>query len=169
MRRCLPWMLLGLTAAAGLASAQGQLMYRADLVGYEEVPALSSPGRGTIRVAVAPDGSSLTYDIEYSGIPTTVLQSHIHFGQMSVNGGIMVFLCSNLGNGPAGTQACPQEGRVTGTLVAGDVVGPNAQGIAPGEFAEVLAALRAGHAYANVHSQERPGGEIRGQLSMGLR
>jgi hypothetical protein len=162
-------MLLGLATAAGLASAQGPLMFSAQLVGYEEIPALSTPGQGSIRVAVSPDNSSLSYELEYSGIPTTVVQSHIHFGQMSVNGGIMVFLCSNLGNGPAGTQPCPQAGRVTGTLVAGEVVGPGAQGIAAGEFAEVLAALRAGHAYANVHSQERPGGEIRGQLSMGVR
>ena len=35
-----------------------------------------------------------------------------------VNGGISVFLCTNLGNGPAGTQACPQEGTVTGTFTA---------------------------------------------------
>ncbi|MFD1827627.1 MULTISPECIES: hypothetical protein [Mumia] len=42
-----------------------------------------------------------------------------------------MFLCTNLGNGPAGTQTCPQEGTVTGTIVAADVVGPASQGIAP--------------------------------------
>jgi len=34
----------------------------------------------------------------------------------------------------------------------------------PGEFAEVLAAIRNGVAYANVHSAKFAGGEIRGQL-----
>ena len=46
-----------------------------------------------------------------------------------------------------------------------DVIGPDAQGIAPGELAEILAAMRAGHAYANVHSSKFGGGEIRAQIN----
>jgi hypothetical protein len=42
--------------------------------------------------------------------------------------------------------------------------GAAAQGIAAGDFDELVRALRAGVTYANVHSQARPGGEIRGQL-----
>jgi hypothetical protein len=37
-------------------------------------------------------------------------------------------------------------------------------GIAPGEFDELIAAIRAGATYANVHTVGRPGGEIRGQI-----
>jgi hypothetical protein len=36
--------------------------------------------------------------------------------------------------------------------------------IEPGEFAEALQALRSGVAYANVHTNKHPGGEIRGQV-----
>ena len=36
--------------------------------------------------------------------------------------------------------------------MAADVIGPAAQGIEVGNLAEILAAMRAGHAYANVHS-----------------
>ena len=79
-------------------------------------------------------------------------------------GGISVFLCSNLGNGPAGTQACPPSGTVTGTIRPVDVIGPSAQGIAAGEFDELVQALRDGFAYANVHSPSYQTGEIRGQL-----
>jgi hypothetical protein len=46
-------------------------------------------------------------------------------------------------------------------MIEGGIVG---QGIAPGEFEELLAAIRAGVAYANVHTSTFPGGELRGQL-----
>ncbi|MBA3245914.1 MAG: CHRD domain-containing protein, partial [Actinobacteria bacterium] len=45
-----------------------------------------------------------------------------------------------------------------------NVIGPSSQGIAAGEFAELLAAIRAGKTYANVHTSLFPGGEIRAQL-----
>ncbi len=58
-----------------------------------------------------------------------MLQAHIHVGQSGVNGGIAVFLCSNLGNGPAGTQACPPSpATVSGIADADDVLAVAAQG-----------------------------------------
>ena len=48
--------------------------------------------------------------------------------------------------------------------MAASVVGPTAQGIAPGEFAEVIRAIRAGAAYANMHTTAFPAGEIRDQV-----
>jgi hypothetical protein len=77
-----------------------------------------------------------------------------------------VFLCSNLGNGPAGTASCPgtTSGEVTGTITAAQVIGPVPQGITAGEFDELLEAIRAGVAYVNVHTSTFPAGEIRGQL-----
>jgi hypothetical protein len=165
MKHRLPLVSLGLLMAAAGAQAQELGTFRAELTGFEEVPALSSPARGNIRMSVAPDGSSVSWVLQYAGIPTAVLQAHIHFGQMSVNGGISVFLCTNLGNGPAGTQACPpQGGRISGTIKPVDVIGPGDQGIAPGEFAELVRAIRAGATYANVHTDKFKGGEIRGQI-----
>jgi CHRD domain-containing protein len=154
-------------AAATMAVASGsQFSMKAKLTGYEEVPALSTPARGTFRATT--DGESITYTLTYSGFPTPVLQSHIHFGQKGVAAGVSIFLCTNLGNGPAGTPACPTPGgTVTRTVTAADVVGPSAQGIAPGEWDEIVAAIRAGVTYVNVHSQQYPPGEIRGQLSIG--
>ncbi len=143
----------------------------ARLRAFEEVPALSSPGGGFFDADIAEDGQSIEFALTYFHLRGTVTQAHLHFAQRGVNGGIMLFLCSNLGNGPAGTQQCPPDGTadspaiVFGTLDADDIVASAAaQGIAPLELHEVLRAMRAGAVYANVHSDIFPGGEIRGQL-----
>ena len=153
----------GVTAAVASGDG-GRSKFATDLVGYEEVPALSTAGGGTFRAAISRSADEIRYELTYGGLVGTPTQSHIHFGQKSVAGGISVFLCSNLGNGPSGTQPCPVSGTVTGTFWPADVIGPVGQGIAAGEFAELVQALRAGVAYANVHSTVYPGGEIRGQL-----
>ena len=57
-----------------------------------------------------------------------------------------------------------QPATVTGTLTPADVIGPAAQGITAGQFAELVDAIRAGATYVNVHSSLYPGGEIRAQL-----
>ena len=67
---------------------------------------------------------AIAYKLSYSDLGMTVTQAHIHFGKVHVGGGIIVFLCTNLGNGPAGTPACPPSGTVTGTLLPASVVGP---------------------------------------------
>jgi hypothetical protein len=158
----------GFTAAATAGDQKRD--FATDLAGYEEVPAVSTDGSGEVDVEVARDGESLRFELRYRALESPVLQSHIHFGQKDVNGGIVVFFCSNLGNGPAGTPPCPQPApgetaTVTGTRTAADMAGgATAQGIAPGEFDELVRALRAGVTYANVHSTDRPGGEIRGQF-----
>ena len=64
------------------------------------------------------------------------------------------------------TPMCPQSGTVTGTITAASVLATAAnQQIAVGELDEVIAAIRAGVAYVNVHATPaNPGGEIRGQI-----
>ena len=135
------------------------------LTGFEEVPALSTPGVGEFRASVKESGDEIRYRLTFSGLESSATQAHIHFENRTNNGAIVVFLCSNLG-GPAGTQACPAGGgTISGTIRAADVgAGAEAQGIAGGEFQEFVRAVRAGATYVNVHSIGRPGGEIRAQL-----
>lgn len=144
---------------------RGRFVVRADLVGSQEVPALSTTARGDFRAFVDTKGGTITFRLRYDALEGTVQQAHVHFGQRSVNGGVSFFLCSNLGNGPAGTQACPAPpAEVTGVIDASLVIGPAGQGIEAGAFAEIVEAMKDGTAYVNVHSTKWPGGEIRGQL-----
>jgi hypothetical protein len=162
---------LSLVLVGGIGSlliAEGIKNVRDTLTGYEEVPSISTTANGLFEARISNDGSSIEWRLSYSALEGAVTQAHIHFGQKGVNGGISVFFCSNLGNGPVGTPACPAgPATLTGTFTAANVVGPDAQGIEPGAFAELVAAIRAGKAYANVHSTKWPGGEIRAQIDPG--
>ena len=165
MKRRSPWLLLALVALAGNALATHPRLLRADLSGDEEVPVVQTPGKGQLRLLIYPDGSSIGYELSYSGLQADVTQAHIHLGQPSVNGAISVFLCSNLGNGPAGTQACPaRSGTISGLINTAAVIGPDAQGIAPGQIDRLIDAIRERFTYVNVHTTRSPGGEIRGQI-----
>jgi hypothetical protein len=133
-----------------------------------EVPAVSSPAEGRFSAEIDTNAGEITYELTFSGLQANVTQSHIHFAQPNVNGGIMVWLCGTATNpGPAGTQTCPQSGTITGTIHAADIQTLTTQGIATGEFDELVAALRGELAYANVHTAQSPGGEIRGQIRRG--
>lgn len=146
---------------------------RARLIGYEEVPSVSTPARGRFSGKIANDDRSIDYTLTFEGLMGTVQQGHIHFAQKGVNGSIVVWLCQTATTpAPAAvaalTPVCPQPGgTVSGTITAANVItaGTASQQILAGEFAEVLAAIRAGVAYANVHATPlNPGGEIRGQI-----
>jgi hypothetical protein len=153
------------SAASGDPGGNTKKMLREQLSGYAEQPlALSTNGSGQFQARIDDGQQTITYTLSYSGLTSTVTQAHIHFGSASQVGGISVFLCSNLGNGPAGTQACPTSGTITGTITPDNVVGPTDQGIAAGEFDELVAAIRNGTAYVNVHSSMFPVGEIRAQF-----
>lgn len=139
------------------------------LSGYQEtLVALSTTGHGTFHATINKENTEIAWQLSYADLEGTVTQSHIHFGARAQTGGISVFLCSNLGNGPAGTPPCPasvpEDNPLTGLATVSSVIGPAPQGITAGEFAELLAAIRAGVAYVNVHSTKYPGGEIRAQF-----
>lgn len=157
---------VGSTAMASDNRGDSQGSLQVQLSGFQEDPlALSTTGNGQFRVRIDQRRQEISYRLSYSGLEGPVTQAHIHVGGTAQSGGISVFLCSNLGNGPAGTQACPDApSTVTGVLRPADVIGPVGQGVAAGEFAELLNAIRAGATYVNVHSGKYPGGEIRAQL-----
>jgi hypothetical protein len=142
---------------------------RADLRGFREVPAVSSSARGSFFATLSQDETEIQYRLDYSDLEGTVTQAHIHLGATHTNGGISIWLCGTATNpGPTGTPGCGAPGgdgpEAAGTLTAAGIVGPAGQGIAAGEFAELVRAIKAGVTYANVHSTAVPSGEIRGQI-----
>jgi CHRD domain len=163
-------------AGTQLAFADGRSnRLSADLEGFNEPPAISTTANGEFKARLDAQGQEITWRLEYNDTEGTVTQAHIHIGQKDVNGGISVFLCTNLGNGPVGTQPCPPApATISGTIRPADVSPPIpataaaiAQGVATGEFAELVRAIRAGVTYVNVHSTKFPGGEMRDQIRGG--
>jgi hypothetical protein len=140
----------------------GKRGLKAFLSGYSEVPANSTTGVGKFKARI--NGDTIEYKLKYRDLEGgAVSAAHIHFGQRDVNGGVSAFLC-----GGGSKPACPASpGEVTGTIAASDVIGPAAQGIAPGEIDELINAIKHGVTYANVHTADFPNGEIRGQIGGG--
>jgi hypothetical protein len=168
---------IGLLAVLAIGSyavaGSGKDEVKADaMTGYlEGAPGgpVSSVATGAFEATIDDEAREIHFTLSYSGLEGDVRQAHIHFGQRSVNGGISIWLCETAVNprpvGSPDVPDCPQSGTVEATVGANHVVGPTAQGIASGEFEEIVAAIRAGRAYANVHSSKFPGGEVRGQIN----
>jgi CHRD domain len=137
-----------------------------------ETGAILTNGTGTLRLDLDRKTNMATFTLSYSDVGVTlpktgtVTQAHIHFGKRHVAGGVMVFFCSNLGTGPAGTPTCPPgpSGTVSGTFTPASVVGPATQNVNAGDFNALIEALTSNTAYANLHTTGFPAGEIRGQI-----
>jgi hypothetical protein len=144
----------------------------ARLVGINEVPSVSTGATGRLKATISRDEQSIDYELSFSGLQGVVAQSHIHIARKDVNGGIVLWLCQGTAK-PADpaiaalTPICPQEGTVSGTLTNANVTPVATQQIGANELDEVIALIRAGAAYANVHTAPSPGGEIRGQIRVG--
>jgi CHRD domain-containing protein len=168
------------TAGSGLAFSDDGSHFKERLNGLKEAAAVvSTTGSGTFEARINKDETEIAYELTFQDLEGDVRQAHIHIGLPQNSGGIVLWLCDSDANPSpsANTPACNSDdptnqraGRVSGTLTAADVVNLPANGIAgatgttPGEFAEVIALIRAGKTYANIHSVKFPPGEIRSQI-----
>ncbi len=169
---------LGVCVIGGVSTVvrgddRGGNRFQVPLEGFQEVPTLSTTGRGRLTVKIDEDAETITYRLRYSGLDEVagqvVIQAHIHLGQRATNGGISAFLCGVPPAVPAPPASTPPlctspSGDIEGVITPADVIGPPVQGIAAMEFAELVRAIRAGYTYGNVHTTRFPGGEIRGQI-----
>lgn len=147
------------TAVVVSIQANNRQVLRARLTGFQEVPSISTTGKGNFEIRINRHEDSADYTLSYTGLEANALAAHIHLGQRGANGGIITFLCGGA------KPACPASpGEITGTIVAADIQTVMGQGIDASEFDEFLRALRSGNTYVNVHTMTFPGGEIRGQI-----
>ncbi len=128
--------------------------FTAMLTGKEEVPAVMTKGSGEAIFNLSADGKALSYEIKVQGLEN-VAASHIHAGKMGVEGAPVVGLFA----GPK------KEGMFSGVLAKGtimdkDLVGP----LAGKTVGDLVAMIKEGGAYVNVHTAKVPSGELRGQI-----
>ena len=153
------------TATLALAdddSGHGQ--FKADLTGYNEVPAVVTTASGQVTVAVSSDQTELNVTLNFSKLLGVAQSASLYLGSSATTGGVVATLCGGT------TPACPTaaDGMVTVTLSASDVLAVAAQGLAAGDPASVIQALANGALYVNVVTTKFPNGEIRGQLGRGF-
>jgi hypothetical protein len=141
----------------------------AHAAGENEVPPRETRARGNAIFHVSDDGLSVDYKLIVANIEN-VRQSHIHLGDASVAGPIVVFL---YGPVPAGG------GRIDGVIAEGTFTAANLIGPLAGHpLSDLLTAMRNNGAYANVHTDDGvppantgpgdfPGGEVRGTIMGG--
>jgi hypothetical protein len=172
-----------LVAAGGSAIAftdEGNRRFSEFLNGLNEAPAIvSTTGDGTFRAVINREETEIRYTLTFKELEGDVRQAHIHIGHPQNSGGIVLWLCDSEANpSPTlNTPACNQNdpadlraGTASGILTEADVQSLAANGVAgpttttPGEFAEVIALLRAGKTYVNVHTVKFGSGEIRSQI-----
>jgi len=153
---------LGIIVAAGSVGcdkpAEDASIFVVDLAGANEVPARGTAAIGTVGLYV--DGNTVDYTIEVHGI-TSITGAHIHSGAAGANGSIRIALFPAPGTNflPAGTST----DAVDGILISGSFQASQVTGVT---YEELLNQMRAGTAYANVHTTQFPGGEIRGQVRL---
>lgn len=174
-------MTIAITAAVLLGGAtaaftqSGLRNIQETLTGDQEAPAvISTTGHGSFKARINQDETAIAYTLSFDALEGDVWHAHIHLGHEQNNGSIVLWLCQTalyVSPSPSTPQcfdplnlASARSNTVSGVLTAADVVPVPSSGIGSNEFSEVIALIRAGKAYVNVHSSRFPPGEIRSQI-----
>lgn len=120
----------------------GLEVYKATLTGANERPTpVTTTAQATAIITVL--GNQVSWKVDVTSAIDSVIAGHIHRGVADSAGGVI----QNLSPTPTGIA-------FTGTVANGSATPPDS----------VIALMRAGKAYVNLHTQKNKGGEIRGQL-----
>lgn len=139
--------------APAATAGHGNGAHTASLKGGNEVPEVDTNAQGQAIFKLSKDGSELHYKLIVANIEN-VTQAHIHLGPADANGGVVAFLY--------GFELI--EGRTQGVLAQGTIMDADVIGALAGDLESLVAEMRAGNTYVNVHTIQNPGGEVRGQI-----
>jgi Cu/Zn superoxide dismutase len=117
------------------------LVFTAQLGGAQENPAVVSDGQGVAVVTLDQSQSNLYVNVSLSSLSGPITGAHIHEAAVGVNGPVVIDLTPYL-------------------------VGNRIKGVVRGVPNTVLMKLLNGSYYINVHTENNPSGEIRGQLGL---
>lgn len=141
------------------AKAKQVLTFKAHLSGDQEVPPAETNATGQTNFKLSKDGTSLEYKLIVANIEN-VRMAHIHVAPAGENGGVVVWLY------PDAPPAQVIEGWTNGILAEGTITSEDLVGaLEDATLQDLIDLLTAGQAYVNVHTDQYPGGEIRGQIS----
>jgi hypothetical protein len=132
-----------------LAFAQGPPTITVNLTGSEEVPPVQTEATG-IAEFIPMGMDSVDYSVNATNIQG-VTAGHIHLGAKGENGPIVVTLFNY--------DTPMNEVSENGTITADKLEGP----LAGKQISDLAAAGNNGTLYVNVHTEQNPNGEIRGQ------
>ena len=119
-------------------------------------PTLESGASPSGTASFTVQGPSVAYKLTASGLSGPPTAAHIHMGAPGAAGPVIVPLTVAAGSSPGTATG-------EGTFDASGVKGKKADGSAM-TLEDVLAAMRSGGAYVNVHTANNKPGEVRGQI-----
>ena len=145
------------------------IQYSADLKGSNEQPANLSPGTGSAVITIDDVLNKMIVDVTFSGLVGTTTAAHIHCCTAAPLTGVVGVATPtpSFASFPTGVSA----GSYYNTLDLTQLTSYNPSfvtvhgGTAAGAEAFLLSGMSLGEAYFNIHTNQFPGGEIRGFLT----
>lgn len=156
------------SATTTIQSPSSGQEFSAKMTGDKEVPPVSTDTTGTIRVKANSQQQTLDYDLTLTNLNGVITGAHIHMGKPGFNGPIVADLnAPGLGGAAAASSSSSGGGTamtsnsVSGTIRSTDLKGP----LEGKQITDLVKLIEEGRAYTNVHTEQNPDGEIRGQLA----
>lgn len=127
--------------------------YNTDLSGDEEVPSVDTNAEGEAKLEVDDDEEEIRFNVEAEDLED-VVAGHLHQGEEGENGPVVVTLFGEE------STSNNEDLEVAGTIEENDLEGP----LENEDISDLVELLKDGEIYANIHTEENPDGEIRGQF-----
>ncbi len=143
-----------ITSSNSAFAQGGREKFVANLSVSQVVPPIDSKATGSAEFEPTTNGTSISYTVNVTDI-NAVKAAHIHIGEVGQNGPIVVTLL----------EPETPTGQLSGLLSKGNITSDSLEGPMAGkQLSDLIDVMKSEGAYVNVHTQQNPDGEIRGQI-----